>query len=150
MNTSEEIKNSGLKATTPRTKILQLFQQAQDRHMSADDVFSLLRNRGSDIGLATVYRVLMQFEQAGILYRNQFEGGRAFFELADIDPHDHIVCLDCQHVLEFCDPTIESQQNHIAENAGFRIADHSLILYAHCIKERCENRDAFERRNALT
>ncbi len=138
----EELKSTGLKATAPRLKILQIFQTAEQRHMTAEDVFRVLLAERSDIGLATVYRVLTQFEQAGILSRNHFEAGRAVYELRDDQHHDHLVCLDCGHVEEFFNPEIEKQQHAVAKAKGFEIADHALSLYAHCIKRDCPHRNA--------
>ncbi len=138
----EELKSTGLKATAPRLKILQIFQTAEQRHMTAEDVFRVLLAERSDIGLATVYRVLTQFEQAGILSRNHFEAGRAVYELRDDQHHDHLVCLDCGHVEEFFNPEIEKQQHAVAKAKGFEIADHALSLYAHCIKRDCPHRSA--------
>ena len=135
----EEIKSTGLKATGPRLKILEIFQTTQQRHMSAEDVFRLLMTEGSDIGLATVYRVLTQFEQAGLLTRNSFDNGKAVYELNQGEHHDHLVCLDCGHVEEFFDPKIEQRQNVIARERGFELADHALSLYAHCRKADCPN-----------
>ena len=121
MTNAEELKSSGLKATLPRIKILDIFQRAQQRHMTAEDVFKILLTEGSDIGLATVYRVLMQFEQAGILSRNHFESGKSVFELNEGQHHDHLVCLDCGRVEEFCDPDIEQRQQRIAQTKGFEL-----------------------------
>ena len=142
MTNAEELKSSGLKATLPRIKILDIFQRAQQRHMTAEDVFKILLSEGSDIGLATVYRVLMQFEQAGILSRNHFESGKSVFELNEGQHHDHLVCLDCGHVEEFHDPEIEKRQTAVAKARGFTIADHALSLYAHCTKAKCPYRDS--------
>ena len=140
MATLDELKSTGLKATLPRLKILELFQGAELRHMTADDVFRLLVEEGSDIGLATVYRVLSQFEQAGILTRSHFESGKAVYELNEGEHHDHLVCLDCGRVEEFFDAEIEQRQSAVAEDKGFRIADHALSLYAHCVKPACPHR----------
>ena len=142
MTNAEELKSSGLKATLPRIKILDIFQRAQQRHMTAEDVFKILLSEGSDIGLATVYRVLMQFEQAGLLTRSNFESGKAVFELNEGQHHDHLVCLDCGHVEEFHDPEIEKRQTAVAKARGFTIADHALSLYAHCTKAKCPYRDS--------
>src|SRR3990167_5615192 len=114
MNHAEELKSNGLKATLPRIKILEVFQQTAHRHMTAEDVYKVLLADGSDIGLATVYRVLMQFEQAGILSRNHFEAGKAVFELNEGKHHDHLVCVNCGRVEEFFDPEIERRQQEIA------------------------------------
>ena len=118
MSNAEDLKSSGLKATLPRIKILDVFQHTNQRHMTAEDVFKTLLNEGADIGLATVYRVLMQFEQAGILSRNHFESGKAVFELNEGKHHDHLVCIDCGRVEEFYDPEIEKRQNSIAHTRG--------------------------------
>ena len=131
MSHIEELKSNGLKATLPRLKILEVFQSAQMRHMTAEDVFRHLLQDNADIGLATVYRVLTQFEQAGILSRNHFESGKAVYELNEGQHHDHMVCLDCGRVEEFFDPEIESRQQAVAQAKGFVIADHALSLYAH-------------------
>ena len=136
----DELKSSGLKATLPRIKILEVFQQAQRRHMTAEDVYKALLAEGSDIGLATVYRVLMQFEQAGLLTRSNFESGKAVFELNEGQHHDHLVCLTCGRVEEFYDPEIEARQRGIAAARGFELQDHSLALYATCTKTDCEHR----------
>ena len=140
MTHAEEIKNSGLKATLPRIRILEVFQKTALRHMTAEDVYKALLQEGSDIGLATVYRVLMQFEQAGILSRNHFEVGKALFELNEGKHHDHLVCLQCGKVEEFFDPEIEKRQARIARDRGFAIHDHSLYLYADCLKADCPDR----------
>ena len=136
----EELKSSGLKATLPRIKILEVFQQAERRHMTAEDVFKTLLNEGSDIGLATVYRVLMQFEQAGLLTRSNFESGKAVFELNEGQHHDHLVCLNCGRVEEFFDPEIEARQRAVAAERGFELQEHSLALYANCSKNPCPHR----------
>ncbi len=136
----DELKSSGLKATLPRIKILEVFQHAQRRHMTAEDVFKALLNDGSDIGLATVYRVLMQFEQAGLLTRSNFESGKAVFELNEGQHHDHLVCLNCGRVEEFFDPEIEARQREVAAARGFELQEHSLALYANCTKTACPHR----------
>lgn len=138
MNNSEELKNSGLKATLPRIKILEVFQQARTRHMTAEDVYKVLLHDGSDIGLATVYRVLMQFEQAGILSRNHFEAGKAVFELNEGKHHDHLVCVVCGKVEEFYDAEIEARQQAIAAERGYTLQDHALALYVVCDKPECQ------------
>ncbi|MET0333382.1 MAG: ferric iron uptake transcriptional regulator [Rhizobacter sp.] len=132
MSNAEDLKSSGLKATLPRIKILDVFQHSSQRHMTAEDVFKALLTDGADIGLATVYRVLMQFEQAGILSRNHFESGKAVFELNEGKHHDHLVCIDCGKVEEFYDAEIEKRQSKIAEERGFLLQDHALSLYAIC------------------
>jgi Fur family ferric uptake transcriptional regulator len=138
MNNAEELKNSGLKATLPRIKILEVFQQSSQRHMTAEDVFKVLLNEGSDIGLATVYRVLMQFEQAGILSRNHFEAGKAVFELNEGKHHDHMVCVVCGRVEEFYDAEIERRQQAIAKERGYVLQDHALALYVVCNRPECQ------------
>ena len=140
MTHADELKSSGLKATLPRIKILEVFQKAEQRHMTAEDVFKVLLAEGSDVGLATVYRVLMQFEQAGILSRTHFETGKAVFELNEGKHHDHLVCMDCGRVEEFFDAEIEKRQKAIAQSRGFDLHEHSLSLYAACIKKNCPNR----------
>jgi Fur family transcriptional regulator, ferric uptake regulator len=140
MTNAEELKSSGLKATLPRIKILEVFQNTTRRHMTAEDVFKALLTDGSDIGLATVYRVLMQFEQAGLLTRSNFESGKSVFELNEGQHHDHLVCLTCGRVEEFYDPEIEGRQRAVAEARGFDLQDHSLALYARCIKADCPHR----------
>jgi Fur family transcriptional regulator, ferric uptake regulator len=140
MTHADELKSSGLKATLPRIKILEIFQRAAERHMTAEDVFKVLLADGSDIGLATVYRVLMQFEQAGLLSRNHFESGKSVFELNEGQHHDHLVCMDCGRVEEFFDAQIEQRQREIAVERGFRLQEHSLALYAHCTKVVCPHR----------
>ena len=139
-DTISELKSSGLKATMPRLKILELFQKGEQRHMSAEDVYRQLLAENSDIGLATVYRVLTQFEQAGLLSRHHFEAGKAVYELHEEQHHDHLVCLDCGHVEEFFDAEIERRQNAVAKARGFELVDHALSLYGHCVKARCPYR----------
>jgi len=136
----KDLHSIGLKATLPRLKVLELFQSSKERHMSAEDVYKLLLNDNADVGLATVYRVLTQFEQAGLLQRHHFEGGRAVFELNEGGHHDHLVCLQCGKVEEFYDAEIEKRQHKIAKDRGFSLHDHSLYLYADCIKAQCPNK----------
>jgi Fur family ferric uptake transcriptional regulator len=140
MSNIDELKSTGLKATLPRLKILEIFQAGKQRHMTAEDVFRVLLEDRSDIGLATVYRVLTQFEQAGLLNRSNFESGKAVFEINEGQHHDHLVCLDCGKVEEFYDAEIEKRQHAVAKAKGFAIADHSLSMYANCTKENCPNR----------
>jgi Fur family transcriptional regulator, ferric uptake regulator len=142
MHSIDELKNTGLKATLPRLKILEIFQKGEPRHMTAEDVFRVLLLDRSDVGLATVYRVLTQFEQAGILSRSHFESGKAVYELNEGQHHDHLVCLDCGRVEEFFDAEIEKRQHSVAKAKGFAIADHALSLYANCTKPACPNRPA--------
>ncbi|MEY4435680.1 MAG: hypothetical protein RLY41_70 [Pseudomonadota bacterium] len=136
----DDLKSIGLKVTAPRLKILELFQKGPQRHMTAEDVYRQLISQRMDIGIATVYRVLMQFEQADILKRSHFESERAVYELNEGEHHDHLVCLDCGRVDEFHDPEIEALQIKIAKRKGFVLADHALSLYAHCQKKNCEHR----------
>lgn len=140
---SAELKSSGLKATLPRLKILEVFQRAAAgglRHLSAEDVHNSLLGEGLDVGLATVYRVLTQFEQAGLLSRSHFEAGRAVFELDEGAHHDHLVCMTCGRVEEFVDAEIERRQQKIAADRGFRLHDHALALYGECTKPQCPHR----------
>jgi Fur family ferric uptake transcriptional regulator len=146
MTNIDELKSTGLKATLPRLKILEIFQKGTQRHMTAEDVFRVLLEDRSDVGLATVYRVLTQFEQAGILSRSHFESGKAVYEINEGQHHDHLVCLDCGRVEEFYDAEIEKRQHAVAKTKGFVIADHALSLYAHCTKDRCPNRPNTSRR----
>lgn len=140
MTNTDELKSTGLKATVPRLKILEIFQQSRRRHMTAEDVFRVLLENRSDIGLATVYRVLAQFEHADILSRSHFESGKAVYELNQGQHHDHLLCLDCGKVEEFYDAEIEKRQQAVAKTKGFTIADHALSLYAHCTRDNCPNR----------
>jgi Fur family ferric uptake transcriptional regulator len=137
---ADELKSSGLKATLPRIKILEIFQRSERRHRTAEDVFKALLTEEADIGLATVYRVLMQFEQAGLLSRSNFESGKSVFELNEGHHHDHLVCLDCGRVEEFYDAQIESRQHEVAQERGFSLQEHSLSLYARCTKAECPHR----------
>jgi len=141
---SADLKVSGLKATAPRLKILEIFQKRSTepeaaRHMSAEDVYRSLVSEHVDVGLATVYRVLTQFEQAGLLVRRHFEAGRAVFELNEGAHHDHLVCLTCGRVEEFVDPQIEARQKAVAGELGFELQDHALALYGVCRKPNCSN-----------
>jgi Fur family ferric uptake transcriptional regulator len=139
-NNPSDLKASGLKATLPRIKILDIFQNSAVRHLTAEDVYKILLTENMDVGLATVYRVLTQFEQAGLLNRNHFETGKAIFELNEGSHHDHLVCLDCGRVEEFYDEEIEKRQQKIAAQRGFRISEHALALYGNCIKTDCPHR----------
>ena len=136
----KDLKTAGLKATLPRLKILELFENSVERHLSAEDVYKILITTGEDVGLATVYRVLTQFEQAGLLLRHHFESGKAVFELNEGSHHDHIVCLQCGHVEEFCDDEIEKLQHKAANDRGFNIHEHSLYIYADCTKKPCPHK----------
>ena len=140
MTSTQSLKESGLKATLPRRKILELFEASKVRHLSAEDVYKALIGEGIDIGLATVYRVLTQFEQAGLLSRQHFETGKAVFELNQGGHHDHLVCLQCGRVEEFYDSEIEKRQSEIARKNGFELRGHSLALYGDCTKQNCPHR----------
>jgi len=135
-----DLKNAGLKVTLPRLKILKLFETSAVRHLTAEDVYKTLVTEGEDVGLATVYRVLTQFEAAGLLVRHHFEGDKSVFELNQGHHHDHLVCLQCGKVEEFCDPDIEKRQEKIAKEHGFAIREHSLYLFADCTKKDCPNK----------
>jgi Fur family ferric uptake transcriptional regulator len=147
MSNSTDLKNMGLKATFPRLKILELFENTEVRHLTADDVYRLLLRENMDIGLATVYRVLTQFEQAGLLERHHFEAGKAVFEIKAGQHHDHLVCVNCGRVEEFHDEEIERRQKKIAKERGFAIQEHALYLYAECNKPACPHRDKTEKAN---
>jgi Fur family transcriptional regulator, ferric uptake regulator len=140
MTNPTDLKNIGLKATLPRLKILEIFQRSAVRHLTAEDVYRNLLSEELDIGLATVYRVLTQFEQAGLLSRSNFESGKAVFELNEGTHHDHLVCIDCGRVEEFFDAEIEKRQQKIAEERGFKLQEHALALYGACTKEACPHR----------
>ena len=139
---NQQLRKAGLKITAPRTKILELLEQASARHLSAEDIYKTLLELGEDIGLATVYRVLTQFETAGLVKRQNFEEGYSVFELNQGPHHDHLVCITCGKVDEFVDETIEERQMHVAEKAGYQMTDHSLIIYgicSTCTKKRSKN-----------
>lgn len=129
---NQELRKAGLKVTLPRVKILQLLENSETRHLSAEDVYKALIEADEDVGLATVYRVLTQFEAAGLVMRHHFEGGHSVFELSTMEHHDHLVCNKCGLVEEFYDEVIEKQQEMIADKFGFEITDHSLYLYGIC------------------
>jgi Fur family ferric uptake transcriptional regulator len=137
MHDPKDLKNAGLKATLPRLKVLSLFENSKERHLSAEDIYKIMLNTGEDVGLATVYRVLTQFEQAGLLIRHHFEGGKAVFELNAGSHHDHIVCVKCGRVEEFYDAEIEKRQESAAAKLGFSMQDHSLTIYGVCSKQPC-------------
>ncbi len=137
MHDSKDLKNAGLKATLPRLKILELFENSEQRHLSAEDIYKVMIGNGEDVGLATVYRVLTQFEQAGLLVRHHFESGKAVFELNEGSHHDHIVCIKCGRVEEFYDEEIEKRQKAAAEKHGFTMQDHSLTIYGVCKDQPC-------------
>jgi Fur family ferric uptake transcriptional regulator len=140
MSKPHDLKTIGLKATLPRLKILDLFETSNERHMTAEDIYKILLKEDMDIGLATIYRVLTQFEQAGILIRHHFESGKAVFELNEGGHHDHLVCLACGRVEEFYDAEIEKRQTKVAKDRGFTIHEHSLQMYVDCIKPNCQFR----------
>ncbi len=140
MNQPHDLRSAGLKATLPRLKIINVFEQSRVRHLTAEDVYKQLLADGLDVGLATVYRVLTQFEQAGLLIRHHFESGKAVFELNEGKHHDHLVCLQCGRVEEFYDAEIEKRQTKIAQDRGFSISEHALYLYAECTKPKCPHR----------
>jgi len=141
MHDQKDLKNAGLKATLPRLKVLSLFENNKGQHLSAEDIYKIMINSGEDVGLATVYRVLTQFEQAGLLIRHHFESGKAVFELNLGGHHDHIVCVKCGRVEEFYDPEIEERQEKAAESLGFKMQDHSLTIYGVCNKQPCTNKN---------
>ena len=140
MSDPRELRNQGLKVTVPRLKVLDLFQHSPERHLTAEDVYRKLLDEHSDIGLATVYRVLTQFEQAGLLMRHHFEGGKAVYELNEGTHHDHLVCQQCGRVEEFYDAEIEKRQAKVARERGFTIREHQLHIYADCTKADCPHR----------
>lgn len=140
MSAPSDLKNIGLKATLPRLKILELFETSEKRHLTAEDVYRVLIAEELDIGLATVYRVLTQFEQAGLLIRHHFDSDKAVYEINIGNHHDHLVCIQCGHVEEFFDEEIERRQKNIAAERGFVIQDHSLHLYVNCTKIPCPHR----------
>jgi len=146
--TADDLHASGLKATLPRLKVLQVFRESAQRHLSAEDVYKALLAEGSDIGLATVYRVLMQFVQAGLLERQHFEGDKAVFELDEGRHHDHLVCVRCGRVEEFVDAEIERRQREIAAERGFELQAHALALYGVCSRADCRSQgDKRDRRD---
>jgi Fur family ferric uptake transcriptional regulator len=136
---SQDLRAAGLKVTLPRLKIFEMLECSSARHLSAEDIYRELKDAGEDIGLATVYRVLTQFEAAGLVTRHHFEGGHAVFELERGEHHDHMVCVQCGQVLEFEDQTIEARQRQHAEELGFRLIEHRLIMYGECVRRDCPN-----------
>ncbi len=136
---SQDLKKAGLKSTLPRMRVLQLLENSEKRHMTAEEVYKALMECGEDVGLATVYRVLTQFEAAGLVNRHYFEGGLSVFELNQGHHHDHLLCVKCGKIFEFIDDTIESRQRQIAEKMGFAINDHCLYIYGVCQKQNCEH-----------
>jgi Fur family ferric uptake transcriptional regulator len=141
MDHNKELKKAGLKVTLPRLKILEILQKPDNQHISAEDVYKLLIEKGEEIGLATVYRVLNQFDDAGILNRHHFEGGKSVFEISHKAHHDHLVCMQCGKVIEFEDPLIEERQEQIAKEHNLSLTHHSLYLYGDCTDANCENKD---------
>ena len=137
---SKELKQAGLKVTLPRIKILDMLQQQDSLHMTAEAIYRALVDSGEEVGLATVYRVLTQFESAGLVRRHHFEGGHSVFEINQGEHHDHILCLECGRLEEFCDEEIERRQRIIAQRLGFELAEHSLVLYGRCNRPDCANR----------
>ena len=137
---SQDLKKAGLKVTLPRMKILEILETAETHHLTAEDIYRRLLESGEEIGLATIYRVLTQFETAGLVTRHHFESGQAVFEIERGEHHDHIVCTQCGKVEEFFDAVIEERQAEVARERGFEIADHSLIIYGKCVKPDCPNR----------
>ena len=136
---SSDLRSAGLKVTLPRLKILEMLENSPTRHLSAEDIYRRLMDGGEDIGLATVYRVLTQFETAGLVTRHHFEGGHAVFELERGQHHDHLVCMNCGRVEEFEDEMIEKRQRDRAKELGFKMTEHSLIIYGECQRENCPN-----------
>ncbi len=132
MNEQNDLKTAGLKVTQPRMKILSIFRKTETRHLNAEDVYQQLLAQQSDIGLATVYRVLMQLEEAGVLRRSNFNPSKAVFELAETTHHDHLICLGCGRADEFTDPAIEKRQKAVADSFGYTLSDHQLALYGYC------------------
>ncbi len=141
---SKDLREAGLKVTLPRLKILEMLEKSQTRHLSAEEIYRMLMESGEEIGLATVYRVLTQFESAGLITRHHFEGGHAVFELDEGGHHDHIVCVQCGHVDEFVDEVIEKRQREKAAELGFKLTEHSLIMYGRCTRSPCPHRDKSE------
>lgn len=140
MTSGDQLKSLGLKATGPRMKILQLFEDADQSHLSAEEIYRLLHSEHEDVGLATVYRVLTQFEQAGILMRHRFDNDKSVYELNRGGHHDHLLCIQCGRVEEFYDAEIEKRQRQIAAERGFKIHDHCLYLYVDCVKDDCPHK----------
>ncbi len=135
---NKDLKQAGLKITLPRMKILEILEQSEEHHLSAEDIYKVLIDSGEDIGLATIYRVLTQFEAASLVNRHHFESGQAVFELNKGGHHDHLICVKCGKIVEFVDDEIEKKQKSIAEKAGFQITDHALIIYGICDSENCQ------------
>ena len=136
---NQDLRKAGLKVTLPRMKILEILEESSQQHLSAEDIYRVLLDSDEEIGLATIYRVLTQFEGAGLVMRHHFEGGQAVFELDRGKHHDHLICIKCGKIVEFVNSSIEEQQTKIAEEAGFKITDHSLIIYGECSNPDCIN-----------
>ena len=136
---NQDLRKAGLKVTLPRMKILEILEQSTQQHLSAEDIYRVLLDSDEEIGLATIYRVLTQFEGAGLVIRHHFEGGQAVFELDRGKHHDHLICIKCGKIVEFVNASIEEQQKKIAHDAGFTITDHSLIIYGECDESECSN-----------
>lgn len=137
--TNQDLRKAGLKITLPRIKILELLESTEHHHMSAEEVYKALIGQGEDVGLATVYRVLTQFEQAGIVERHNFENNLSVFEIMQDEHHDHLVCDVCGKIIEFHNETIEKQQLEVAQKHGFKLSGHSLVLYGICNNEECQD-----------
>ena len=138
---NQDLRKAGLKVTLPRMKILEILENSSQPHLSAEDIYRILLDSDEEIGIATIYRVLTQFESAGLVIRHHFEGGQAVFELDRGKHHDHLICIQCGKIVEFVNAEIEEQQKKIAEDAGFNITEHSLIIYGECNKKDCPNRN---------
>lgn len=134
---NQDLRRAGLKVTLPRMKILEILEQSANQHLSAEDIYRVLLDSDEEIGLATIYRVLTQFETAGLVIRHHFEGGQAVFELDRGKHHDHLICIKCGKIVEFVNSSIEETQKKIAIDAGFTITDHSLIIYGECNQANC-------------
>ena len=134
---NQDLRKAGLKVTLPRMKILEILEKSSEPHLSAEDIYRILLESEEEIGLATIYRVLTQFESAGLVLRHHFEGGQAVFELERGKHHDHLICIQCGKIVEFVNSDIEDQQQRIADREGFKITDHSLIIYGECTKTNC-------------
>jgi Fur family ferric uptake transcriptional regulator len=139
---NQDLKRAGLKITLPRMKILEILESSDKKHLSAEDIYRVLLDTGEEIGLATIYRVLTQFEGAGLVIRHHFETGQALFELERGKHHDHLICVKCGKIIEFVDESIEAKQKEIAAKNGFRISDHSLIIYGVCGNESCQQKNS--------
>ena len=135
---NQDLRKAGLKVTLPRIKILELLENSKQHHLSAEDIYKTLLEQGEDVGLATVYRVLTQFEAAGIIQRHHFENNHSVFEIMQDDHHDHLVSLNCSKVVEFTNDTIEQEQHDVADKFGFTLTGHSLNLYGYCDSAECQ------------